>query len=238
VNLARNLKFVREELARRDISPGEKLVHVADRATRALRIEPHVTVSRRLLVQLTTPPQLFRGLRDLVVRRGTLEDLRPLATIDDTDPDLVRARFARGDFAYVGESDGELLCHTWFHRGPSPFEEDRTAAAAWALDGSSFWSYNGAAAVAARSSGVFVKVFQVSLREIFLEHGASRVLGFILDQNRQSLIMHERMGFTVLGAFSTVAVPGVRWHRWAGDGTARHWLAPRPGGEPLWLPPR
>jgi hypothetical protein len=232
------LKFVREELSRRDISPGEKLVHIADRATYTFRLSPHVAVSRRLMVQLTAPPQLFRGLRDLVVRKATLEDLQPLATIDDTDAALVRARFARADLAFVGESEGEVLCHTWFHRGPSPFEEDREVAAAWALDGSTFWSYNGAATVEARSSGVFVKVFQVALRELFLEHGASRVQGFILDTNRISLLMHERMGFAVLGSFSTVALPGVRWHRWAGDGTVRQWLEPRTGGDPLWLPPR
>ena len=235
--IGRHLQFVRDELRRDDASLGEKLLHVADRASRALRLAPHVSVNRRIFVQIEKPPAVTRGLRDLVIRHGTLADLEPLATIDDTDRALVRDRFARGDLAYVGELDGAILCHTWFHRGPTPFEEDREHAAAWGLDADTYWSYNGAATTAARSSGVFVKMFQIALQELFGTYAAVQVQGFIRDDNQQSLIMHDRLGFSAPGALSTVVLPFARWHRWEGGGSTRQWITRGANGEIVWLPP-
>jgi hypothetical protein len=230
------LRNLSDEL-RRDAPLAERLVHVGDRLTNALHLAPHVRVSRRIVFEITAAPPQFRGMRDLVVRRGDARDLRALATIDDTDPELVLERFARGDFAYVGQLGDAILCHTWFHRGPQPFSEDRYACADWALDADTFWSYNGAAAATARSSGVFVKLFQQALRELFTDHGAKRVQGFIHDTNRPSITLHERMGFQRLGTLSTVALPGVKLLRWEGDGITRHFLARRDGDFALHLPP-
>lgn len=229
------LATLRGELLRDDASPGEKALHVAERVTARLR--PHVAVSRRLVFELTSPPTVNRNLRDLIVRRGREEDLAPLAGIDDTAPSLVRERFARGDLAYVAALDDEILSHTWFHRGPTPFSEDRIHCADWALEPSMFWSYNGAATPEARSSGIFVKMFQTALRELFVEHGATRVQGFIRDSNTQSVMMHERMGWTRLGVISTVAVPGWKWLRWDGSGVTRQWLVPRASEFALRMPP-
>ena len=53
-------------------------------------LEPRVTVSRRVIVETRSPPKPFRGMRDLVVRRGSERDVAALSTIDDTDPQLVR----------------------------------------------------------------------------------------------------------------------------------------------------
>jgi L-amino acid N-acyltransferase YncA len=91
--------------------------------------------------------------------------------------------------------------------------------------------------VDARASGVFVKLFQEALRDVFEVQGAKRVQGFIRDTNDRSLTMHERMGFSTLGAMVTVAVGGVKWLHWRGGGRTRQWLLPRNSVRALSLPP-
>lgn len=237
MSLGSILAGLTHELRRSDNGPADKLLRIGQRGVGALGLGDNVRVTRRVIVELATPPKQFRGLRDLVVRRGSAADLDALATIDDTDPALVRARLARGDLAYVGELAGRVLCHTWFHRGPTSFDEDRAAAALWELDASTAWSFNGAACTDARTSGVFVKLFQTALGEMFEVHGMRRVQGYIHDTNHGSLAMHKRMGFTFLGTLVAVAVPGVKWLRWDGAGSTRQWVVRRAGDLALAFPP-
>jgi hypothetical protein len=228
---------IRAELARPDRSVADKALLVTQRILDRTGLEPRVTVSRRVIVEIRSPPKPFRGMRDLVVRRGAEGDVDALSTIDDTEPQLVRDRLARGELAYVGAVDGEILCHTWFHAGPAPFEEDRSSCTGWALDDVTYWSFNGASRADARSSGVFVKLFQEALRDVFEGHGAKRVQGFILDRNQQSITMHERMGFTILGTLFTAAVGPMKWLRWTSGETSRQWLLARDEVQPLAFPP-
>jgi hypothetical protein len=228
---------LRAELARTDRSVADKALLVTQRILDRTGLEPRVTVSRRVIVETRSPPNPFRGMRDLLVRRGSARDVDALSTIDDTDPQLVRDRLARGELAYVGEVDGEVLCHTWFHAGPAPFDEDRASCTGWALDDATYWSFNGASRADARTSGVFVKLFQEALRDVFEGHGAKRVQGFILDRNRQSIVMHERMGFTILGTLFTAAVGPLKWLRWTSGGKSRQWVLARNDQQPLAFPP-
>ena len=138
---------------------------------------------------------------------------------------------------YVAELDGEVLCATWFHPGPTPFDGDRTQCVDWAIDAQTYWSFKGASRPDVRESGLFVKLFQEALRDVFEVHGARRVQGYIYDDNAQSLIMHERMGFQVLGSFLSVAIGRVKWVRWEGGGKHRQWLLPRASSTALSLPP-
>ena len=233
----KKLAILSHEITRRDNDLPDKLLRISQRGVGMLGASPHVDVSRRLIFELTKAPKPFRGMKDLVIRRGTIDDLRPLSTIDHTDESLVRSRLARGELAYVGELDGEILCHTWFHPGPTPCDEDRDTGASWALDANTFWSYNGASKAEARMSGVFVKLFQNALHEVFEVHGASRVHGFIHDTNLPSIRMHERLGFTCLGALVVVAVPGFKWLRWDGSGTSRQWVVRRSRDFAIAFPP-
>ena len=73
-------------------------------------------------------------------------DLDSVAGISETPPDLMRSRVTSGDRAYVGVLGGKIVCKTWFHQGPAPFEEDRDALVSWTIEPSAFWSYDGAAA--------------------------------------------------------------------------------------------
>jgi RimJ/RimL family protein N-acetyltransferase len=79
----------------------------------------------------------------------------------------------------------------------------------------------------ARSSGLFIKVFQTALRSLFLDSGAARVLCGVKTTNLASVAMHERLGFRRVATLEAVLVPGLRWLRWSGEGGARHWVRPR-----------
>jgi hypothetical protein len=230
---------LRDELARTDNRPIDKVLRIAQRGVGSFGLAPAISVTRRMIVELDQPPKAFRGMRDLVVRRGSERagDVAALAAIDDTPQPLVRARLARGDLAYVAQLGDDLLGHTWFHGGPTPFDEDQRSCARWALPAATFWSFNGAARIDARSSGVFVKLFQNALREMFEVHGARAIQGFIHDTNHASLTMHERMGWRVLGSIVAVAVPGAKWLRWDGGGTTKQWLVRRDSPLALSLPP-
>jgi hypothetical protein len=227
MTLARKLVGIADEL-RQESSPSEKLFRLAQRGAHSLGLAPALTINRCVIVQLTEPPKLTRALSDLVIRRAEERDVPALAAVDNRDAALFRARLGRGDMVYLGQLDGGVICHTCFHRGPTPFEEERATFAPWALeDASSFWSYDASALPEARSSGVVAKLFQVALREVFELHGGRRVRGFIHDRNHPSLILHDRLGFTVIGKVTAVGLSGVKWVRWESGGHARQWLLPR-----------
>jgi hypothetical protein len=233
----RPLAGVMEELRRPGVTPGDRLFRITQRTLRSTRVAPHVDVNRCIIVDLTTPPKIARGFSDLVVRRGEERDLPALCTIDGTPNELARARLARGDLAYVGEIDRDLVCHTWVHRGPTPFDEERRMFALWEVGASAFWSYHGVALPEFRSSGVFAKLFQTVLRELFEIHGARRVQGFIHHTNEPSIAMHARLGFEVLGTVTAIASPTHKWVRWESPGIVRHWLLRRGSDFTLSFPP-
>jgi len=234
---SRRLAGLTEELRRSDNTPGDKVLRIVQRGLVTLRLTPRVEVNRCVLVELTAPPPATRGFADLVVRRAEESELDAVCAIDAADPALVRRRFAQGDLGFVGQLDDELVCHTWFHRGPTPFEEDRSTFTLWGVDASTFWSFHGVARKEFRSSGLFAKLFQVALRQLFQEHGAKRVQGCIHHVNDASRAMHTRLGFTVPGMVTTVALPSHKWVRWDGQGRTRSWLVERDGDFTLSIPP-
>jgi len=215
------------DLLRRDTSASERIVRLGQRLVNAGRLEPRISVRRNVVVELNTPPKEIRALRDLVVRRGGAEDIESLATLDGTEREAVRARLTRGDRAYVGLVGDKVVCKTWFHGGPTPFDEDRDAIVSWALEPSDFWSYNGAAAADAMATGFFIKMFVAGIRDLFEGAGAKHVRGYIRDNNGPSLALHDRLGFTRVGILITVNLPGVKWVHWDGRGGPRQWLVRR-----------
>jgi hypothetical protein len=231
------LAGVVEELRREGVSPGDRLLRLAQRTLRSTGLAPHVDVNRCVIIDLTAPPKVASGFSDLVVRRGEERDVPAVCAIDATPQALARARLARGDVVYVGEIDGALVCHTWFHRGPAPFDEERRLFAVWRLDASTFWSYHGVALPEYRTSGVYAKLLQVALRELFDNERASHVQGFIHHWNEPSIAMHARLGFSILGTVTAVALPTHKWLRWEGPGISRRWLLRRGSDFALSFPP-
>jgi hypothetical protein len=227
----------RHELARTDIDGRARALHIAKLSLDATGVSSLIGLSHERLYELTVAPKQFRGLRDLTVRVAGPADLTALAAVAHTPPELIRNRFAQGDFAYVGELDGRMLVHTWFHRGPEPFGEDQPLFPRWALPADMFWSYHAFTLPEARTSGVFVKVFQIALHDLFTLHGATRVRGLVRASNVASIKLHERTGFRLLGNIVAVAVPGARLVSWRGDGGTRSWLQRRDANATLVLPP-
>jgi hypothetical protein len=163
-------------------------------------------------------------------------DVPAVAVLDDRRQGLFQERLRRGDLVYVGELEGEIVCATCFHPGPSPFDEEKTTFARWRLDEpSTFWSYDAMARPAVRSLGVVAKLFSVALAEVFGPRGGRRVRGFIHHWNQPSILLHLRMGFRVLGTLTAVGIPGLKWLRWECGGTTRQWVLPRRSD--LALPP-
>lgn len=224
-------------LQREDLSRSDKAVLLLGRALARAHLQPRVFLGRQVFYQLDRPPAITRGLRDLIVRPGNLQDLPALCAIEDTPAALVRARLDRGDLVFVGQLGGDLLCHTWFHGGPAPFAEDAGAWARWRLGADDFWSYAAAATTEARSSGVFVKVFQTALCALFREHGAARVVCMVRRVNRPSVLLHERLGFVRQGVLTTLALPGIKALRYVDATQTRLWIARREGGLTLPVPP-
>lgn len=222
------------ELRRSDLSPADKAVTVAQRAIGIAHLEPRLQLVRTIAFETDTPPKILRGLRDLVVRAGTPDDLAGLVRVEGTPTDLVHTRFARGDSVWIGLLGGEILCHTWFHAGPAPFDEDASYAASWALDERTWWSYAAAATPEAQASGVFVKVFQTALNALFGERGARRVQCFVRYNNARSAQLHERLGFRRLGVMTTFAAHPFRLLRWTGAAGSRHFVVR--AGERVVLP--
>jgi len=222
-------KFERiERQLKQDSSAAEKLFRVAQKSVRSLGLYPAISIERSVVVELRQPPKATRGLSDLLVRRATERDIPALVKLDDRDAALLHARLGRGDLIYLGQLDEDIVCCTCFHRGPTPFDEERTLIARWLVeDGATFWSYDAMAPLAMRSAGVVAKLFQVALREIFEVHGGHLVRGFIHDWNQASLILHERLGFTTTARVTAVGVPGLKWLRWEAGGHTRQWVLPR-----------
>jgi hypothetical protein len=235
--LARKVKALSDELTRPENSVSDKAIYFAQKTAENLGFSERLTFIRRVTVELTTPPPPVAGLRDLIVRKATACDVPALSAVDGTDPELLRARLVAGDLGYVAEAGGEILAQTWFHRGPAPFDEERWAAAVWALDEGTFWSHHGVACLEARTSGVYVKCFQAGLRDVFHNHGARRVQGNIEHTNWPSIAVHRRLGFATLGRIMAVAGLGMKWLEWTGPASRRTWVVPRSRALLVHLPP-
>ena len=217
--LADKQRSVRAHLGSAAYTPLEKTFFVLEGSLALLGLSPKVALDINHVLELTTPPKLLRGLRDLVIRLATLADVEKLTTIDDISAQRVSERLERGDRCYVGESAGELLCMVWLHQGPDSFREDESTLGRWTLGADTVWSYHAMAAPAARQSGVFVKVFQRALIDSLAEPGVARILCRIKHTNLASLAVHERMGFRRVGRLISIRTPIGRWLRWQGDGS-------------------
>jgi hypothetical protein len=215
----------------------DQAINVVEMSLKAMHLWPKVLVGREVFYELRSPPPEFRGLRDLTTRRGTPEEADAICAVDTTDPKLVAGRFAQGDLVFLGELDRRILSHVWFHRGPTPFAEDEPDYPSWDVPAGSYWSYHAISVMEARSSGVFVKAFQLGLRALFLEHGAALVRCRIKSTNLASIALHERMGFRRLGTLSVFSLAGLREFYWDGE-AGRRWLHDRlRPGKALVLPP-
>lgn len=233
----RKLARLRDQLAREDIDGASRALHIAERSLMAAGLWPQVTLSHERFYELTATPKQFRGLRDLRIRLGTPADAPAITALDGTPGWRIADRFVRGDLAYVGEHDGRLLAHSWFHRGPAPFDEDHPLLPRWEVPADAFWSYNAFTLPEARASGVFVKLFQTALRELMVDRGAIRVRCRVKAANAASISLHERFGFAPLGTLVALSVPGARVLSWEGSGRARRWIEPRNVASVMALPP-
>jgi GNAT superfamily N-acetyltransferase len=231
------LDRLRGELTRDDLDRTGRALHVAELSLIAARISPAISIGHERFYELTSAPKPLRGLRDLRVRLAGPDDAAALAALDTTPPWRVAERFVRGDLAYVGELDGRMLAHAWFHRGPVPFDEDAPLFPRWDVPADAFWSYHAFTLPEARSSGVFVKLFQNALRELLLDHGAARVRCRVKVTNHASVTLHERFGFAPLGTLIVLAVPGARLLSWQGGGRVRRWVERRTGASVMTFPP-
>lgn len=200
--------LAREEKA---LSLASALLHRSDR----------LALARQTFFELTAPPAVFRGMRDLLVRRGTDADVAAIAAVRGCAESTVRRRLASGDHVFVGDLEGRVLAHIWLHPGPAPFREDEAHLARWQLANDTFWSFDAATAEEARASGVFVKVFQTALREALTTLGAARVQSMANVLNHGSIAMHERLGFRRLGILTVARLGPVSALRWDGEAPAR-----------------
>lgn len=228
---------LRDQLEREDIDATSRALHIAERTLISMRLWPKVSVSYERFYELTAAPRQFRGLRDLRIRLGTPDDAAAITALDGTPGWRIAERFRRGDLVYVGELDGRLLAHSWFHRGPDPFEEDRPLLPRWEVPADTFWSYNAFTLPEARASGVFVKLFQTALRELMVDRGAARVRCRVKAANAASISLHERFGFAPLGTLVALSVPGARVLSWEGSGRTRRWIEPRDTTSVMAFPP-
>lgn len=236
-DLLTKMRSVGQELKRKDLPPVDRAISVADRALQALRLKPRASVKRGLIYELTSPPPVPRGFRDLLVRTAAPEDTERLNALPSMDPRLMPSRLAQHDKAFLGELNGRILAHVWFRPGPALFEEDSEPIASFSLNEGSWWSYHAAAVGEARTSGVFVKVFQTALRSLFQEHGARRVQCLVRATNPISITMHDRLGFRRLGSLVVLVLPGLRLVSWEGEGGGRLWLRRRRAPMVLSIPP-
>jgi hypothetical protein len=233
----RKLDRLRAQLARDDLDATSRALHIAERTLIAMGLWPTVSIGHERFYELTAAPRQFRGLRDLRIRPGTPDDAAAITALDGTPGWRIAERFARGDLVYVGEHDGRLLAHSWFHRGPDPFNEDHPLLPRWEVPADAFWSYNAFTLPEARASGVFVKLFQTALRELMVDRGAARVRCRVKAANAASISLHERFGFAPLGTLIALSVPGARVLSWEGSGRARRWIEPRSAAPVMSLPP-
>jgi hypothetical protein len=231
------LDRLRNELGRDDLDGTTRALHIAGLSLRAAGLWPALSVNHERFYELTSAPKQFRGLRDLRFRLGSSDDAVALAALDDTPPSRVAERFARGNLVYIGELDGRMLAHSWFHRGPAPFDEDAPMFPRWEVPTDAYWSYNAYTVPEARTSGVFVKLFQTALRELMVDRGATRVRCRVKVANAASISLHERFGFVQLGTLVAITVSGARLLSWQDRGGARRWVERRNGAAVMAFPP-
>jgi acetyltransferase (GNAT) family protein len=235
------LDRLRSELARDDLDRTGRALHVAGLSLTAVRLWPALAVAHERFYELNTPPKQFRGLRDLRIRLAVPDDAAALSALDGTDAGHFIDRLARGDLGYVGEHEGRLLAHSWFHRGPASFDDDAPLLPRWHVPADSYWSYNAFTLPEARTSGVFVKLFQTALRELLVDRGAARVRCRVKVANAPSVALHERFGFTPLGTLIAIAVPRARllwWQSTSGDRSQdRRWIERRDRTSVMTFPP-
>lgn len=231
------LDRLRGQLERDDLDATSRALHIAERTLISTGLWPMVSVSHERFYELTAAPRQFRGLRDLRIRLGTRDDVAAITELDGTPGWRIAERFMRGDLVYLGELDGRLLAHSWYHRGPDPFDEDRPLLPRWEVPADAFWSYNAYTLPEARTSGVFVKLFQTALRELMVDRGATRVRCRIKAANAASRSLHERLGFAPLGTLIVLTVPGARVLSWDGSGRTRRWIEPRDTTSVMAFPP-
>jgi len=231
------LDRLRSELARDDLDRTSRALHIAGLSLASAGLTPKLAVAHERFYELTTAPRQFRGLRDLQIRPATPGDAQALSALDGTERWRFEDRLARGDLGYVGEHDGRLLAHSWFHRGPEPFDEDAPLFPRWDVPADAYWSYNAFTLPEARASGVFVKLFQTALRELLVDRGAARVRCRVKVANAASVALHERFGFAALGTLVVVAVPGARLLAWQGPSSTRRWIERRSSASVMRFPP-
>ena len=206
---------IAEALASDDNSPVSRSAHFARTALERLGLNEHLAIRVSKVYELSAPPKVIRGFRDLVVRRATLDDVAGLASVDDTPPALIVERLLKGDIGYVGELNQAILSHTWLHKGDA-FTEDAQFLARWRLAPGTVWSFNAAASPEARSSGLFVKVFVEALRSAFEHDGANRVQCLIRSTHASSIGLHEKLGFRRLGRVLSLRTPWLHVAHWEG----------------------
>jgi hypothetical protein len=227
MNVAGKLAAVAQEL-KQPGPPGQKLFRVLQKGTHSLHLTPSIIIERAVMVETRQPPKPTRALSDLAIRRAGSSDISALAALDNRSVSLLEARLSRGDLIYLGQLDDQVVCATCFHRGPAPFDEERKIFARWDLENdSTFWSYDAMAPMEMRALGVVAKLFEVALKEIFEVHGARQVRGFIYDWNHLSLLLHQRLGFSVIATMTAVGFPGLKWLRWESGGRSRQWVLRR-----------
>jgi len=140
MNVAGKLAAVAREL-KQPGPAGRKLFRVMQRGTHSFRLAPAIIVERAVMVEARQQPKATRALSDLAIRRAGSADVSAVAALDNRPVSLLEARLARGDLIYLGQLDEQVVCATCFHRGPTPFDEERAIFARWALeDDATFWS--------------------------------------------------------------------------------------------------
>lgn len=235
--LRRKRATLLRELGREELEPNDRRLHLAELVLKASRLERLLTIRNERIYELTVAPKPMRGMSDLTVRLAVRADAGALARLSETPEGLIRKRLKRGDLAYIGEIDGELLAQSWFHRGPEPFPEDQPEFPPWEIPEDAYWSYHAFTRLDARRKGVFVKVFYAALHELLGVRGAKRVRCMVNAANTASIALHERSGFKKLGDILTVSVPGARLLTWQDGASKRRWFHRHAGSQTLHLPP-
>ncbi|MCW2778051.1 MAG: hypothetical protein JWN17_1776 [Frankiales bacterium] len=115
-----------------------------------------------------------------------------------------RARFARGDVAYVATLDGELAAWAWVALGPHV--DCRWSGLHFELDPGDAYLYDLWSFPVVRSSGAGAFVVEEMLRDLRERGLADRAFGYVLRGNRASQVMHR----LVLGFSQVQEVRGVR----------------------------
>ena len=231
------LDRLRDRLIREELDRTGRALRITELVLDRARLTAMLAVGHSRFYQLTAPPKQFRGLRDLVVRTAGPADATALTALSAAPPALIAERFARGDLAFVAEHAGRMLAHVWFHRGPAPFAEDAPVFPRWVVPSDAYWCYHAYTLPDARTSGVFVKLFQIALHTVLAERDATRVICRVKESNAPSVHLHERLGFDHLGTLISIVMPGVRLLTWQSPGGTRRWVQRRGSAAVMTFPP-